>query len=371
MVEPKSTNTTTHFLRETRAMQIIRDLVAVPNTAAKRKTVVWSVGCSSGDEPYSLAMLCREAGASIEILATDINPTALERARRGWYPERNLRHVDATRRERWFTRTRGGWEVVPELREIVKVREHDICNEAAPRHDVDVVLCRNVMVYFNAEEVRRAVGTMAASLRPGALCIFGASEWLRGDLRMRGTTRLVPIEKSGVIVYQRDDAEPPRRPSEPARVQVTGPIAAPPPPPPPASPSRWVEDERRQGDAHLDAGRPAEARACYARAVELAPLLADLQLRIALCHLHLGEPAAARDALRRALFLTPGLWQAWLLMADLAHEPDQVRHCLDQARGLLETGPGPSDAELAAFTGDRQAMLAAIDRQLRVLRRAR
>ena len=112
---------------------------------------------------------------------------------------------------RWFERVRQGWEVAPSLREVVKVREHDICSEAAPRHDIDVVLCRNVMVYFNQDQVRRAVTTMVASLRPGALCIFGASEWLRGDLRMRGTTRLVPIEKSGVIVYQRDDAEPPTR----------------------------------------------------------------------------------------------------------------------------------------------------------------
>lgn len=70
----RDTNTTTHFLRELRALQIVRDLVAKPNTAAGRKTVVWSIGCSSGDEPYGLAMLCREAGANVEILATDINP---------------------------------------------------------------------------------------------------------------------------------------------------------------------------------------------------------------------------------------------------------------------------------------------------------
>ena len=61
MTAPTETNTTTHFLRELRALHMIRDLVAIPNAAAQRKTVVWSVGCSTGDEPYGLAMVCRQA----------------------------------------------------------------------------------------------------------------------------------------------------------------------------------------------------------------------------------------------------------------------------------------------------------------------
>ena len=368
------TNTTTHFLREIRALQMIRDLVAIPNLAAGRKTVVWSVGCSTGDEPYGLAMLCRQAGCEVDVLATDVNPDALERAQRGRYHSRNLRHVSPELRDRWFERDGDGWQIAAELREQVRFRRHDITQEGAPRHDVDVALCRNVMVYFNAAQIQRAVATIVTSLRPGALLIIGASEWLRGDLRVRGATRLLPMEKAGVIVYQRVDGAlvipplPQRAPqpvAQPAAVEVT-------PPPVPTAVSdaqRIVEQLRALGDIQLDAGRPTEASACYAKAIEHAPLLADLHLRLALCHLHARQPKLACESLRRALFLTPQLWQAWLLMADLAHGPAQARRYLAQARALLEAATDQPDLPaLRAFAGDQATALAAVRHRLRGLR---
>jgi chemotaxis protein methyltransferase CheR len=364
------TNTTTHFLREIRALQMIRDLVALPNLAAGRKTVVWSVGCSTGDEPYGVAMLCRQAGCEVDVLATDVNPDALERAQSGRYHSRNLRHVGSELRDRWFVRDGDSWQIAAELRDQVRFRRHDITQEGAPRHDVDVALCRNVMVYFNAAQIQRAVATIVTSLRPGALLIIGASEWLRGDLRVRGTTRLLPMEKAGVIVYQRVDGAtlippPPQRPA---------PVAQPAPAPalqlPLASDaSRIVEQLRALGDTLLDAARPTDASACYAKAIEHAPLLADLHLRIALCHLHTREPKLAAESLRRALFLTPQLWQAWLLMADVAHGPAQARRYLDQARALLESASEqPDHPALRAFAGDQATALAAVRHRLRGLR---
>lgn len=367
MTDARQTNTTTHFLRELRALQMIRDLVAIPNGSAGRRTVVWSVGCSTGDEPYGLAMLCREAYCELDILATDINPDALERAQRGSYSGRNLRHVDPVLRDRWFTRDGDSWQVAPLLREQIRFRKHDITREAAPRHDVDVALCRNVMVYFTPEQTQRAVATICASLRPGALLILGASEWLRGDLRLRGTMRLVPMERSGVIVYQRVDGAPIVAPPlvEPRSMPQEPAISA---PPPMSNAAHMVEQLRALGDTRLDAGRPLEAAACYVKALELAPLLADLHLRIALCHLHTREPKLASESLRRALFLTPQLWQAWLLLADLAHEPAQARRYLQQARSLLEAAAEIDDPPtLRAFSGDHSAVLAAVRHRLRIL----
>jgi chemotaxis methyl-accepting protein methylase len=369
------TNTTTHFLREIRALQMIRDLVAIPNLAAGRKTVVWSVGCSTGDEPYGLAMLCRQAACEVDVLATDVNPDALERAQSGRYHSRNLRHVSAELRDRWFVRDGDSWQIAAELRDQVRFRRHDITQEGAPRHDVDVALCRNVMVYFNAAQIQRAVATIVTSLRPGALLIIGASEWLRGDLRVRGTTRLLPMEKAGVIVYQRVDGATLIAPAAQRATQpVTQPTAQPAPPPPLQLPlssdaSRIVEQLRALGDTLLDAARPTDASACYAKAIEHAPLLADLHLRIALCHLHTREPKLATESLRRALFLTPQLWQAWLLMADLAHGPGQVRRYLDQARALLESATEqPDHPALRVFAGDQATALAAVRHRLRGLR---
>lgn len=363
MTAPTETNTTTHFLRELRALHMIRDLVAIPNAAAQRKTVVWSVGCSTGDEPYGLAMVCRQAACDVEILATDINPNALERAQRGRYQERNLRHVDDALRSRWFSRDNEGWQIADELREMVRFRRHDITREASPRHDVDVALCRNVMVYFNADQVQRAVSTICASLRPGALLILGASEWLRPDVRLRGTMRLVPMERAGVIVYQRTATSPLPLPLPPV------PETPAPPPVRAVEPSHVVEQLRSLGDARLDAGQIAEARTCYVQALEQAPLLADLHLRIALCHLHARQPKEATESLRRALFLTPQLWQAWMLLADLAHEPAQARHYLSQARDLLEAATEVADVPaLRAFSSDHAVALAAVRHKLRGMR---
>jgi chemotaxis methyl-accepting protein methylase len=363
MTNPRETNTTTHFMREQRALQLIRDVVSVANAAAKRRTVVWSVGCSTGDEPYGLAMMCRATTRELDILATDINPDALERAQRGNYHERNLRHVDSDTRDRWFKRSDGEyWQISQELREQVRFRKHDVTREAAPRHDVDVALCRNVMVYFNAEQIQRAVATMCASLRPGGLLILGASEWLRSDLRLRGQMRLVPIEKSGVIVYQRVDGPVPVAPPPPPS------RSAPPPlPPPPPRPSDVVDELRADGDTKLDQGFPVEAAACYGKAIALAPLLADLHLRIALCYLHAREPRLAYDSLRRALFLTPQLWEAWLLLADLAHDVAQARRYLHQARDLLESACEADGKDLRVFSGDPAAVLEAVRHRLRAL----
>jgi chemotaxis protein methyltransferase CheR len=367
MSEARTTNTTTHFMREPRALQLIRDLVAVPNTDAGRRTVVWSVGCSTGDEPYGLSMLCQQATCDVEILATDINPDALERAQRGRYHERNLRHVDGELRDRWFSREGDSWQIAPPVRDQVRFRRHDITREAAPRHDVDVALCRNVMVYFNAEQVQRAAATICASLRPGALLILGASEWLRAEARVRGSMRLVPLEMAGVIVYQRVDAMPLPLAPEPRTQPVTSCLPSAPPPPKGSDSLRIVEQLRALGDARLDGGKPQEARDCYAKALEHAPLLADLHLRIALCHLHARELKLANESLRRALFLTPQLWQAWLLMADLAHEPAQARHYLQQARSFLESGHVADESVSRVFTSDHGVVLAAVRHRLRGL----
>ncbi len=196
--------------------------------------------------------------------------------------------------------------------------------------------------------------------------------------------RLVPMERAGVIVYQRVDgaplvaptplverrmAAPPQASGGPPPTPMQPPSGTPAPAPVLGDAGRVVEQLRCLGDAQLDRGKPVEAAGCYAKALEQAPLLADLHLRLALCHLHAREPQRASETLRRALFLTPQLWQAWLLLADLAHEPAQARRYLDQARALLESSSAPPDEPaLRAFAGDQAAVLAAVRHRLRGLR---
>ena len=160
----------------------------------------------------------------------------------------------------------------------------------------------------------------------------------------------------------------PPRSSHPAKPRIVS-TEVPRLPLPAVSEASRIVELRCLGDAELDAGRPAEARAFYERAIEQAPLLADLHLRIALCHLHAREPKSASEALRRALFLTPQLWQAWLLLADLAHDPAQARRYLAQARNLLESDAEPTDEPaLRAFASDHAVALAAVRHRLGRLR---
>lgn len=338
-----------------RALQLIRDLVAIPNAAAGRLTSVWSVGCATGEEPYGLALLCREAYCELDILATDVDPDALDGARRGTYHAAGLRHVPPAARDRWFTREGDEWRIAQQLRDQVSFRTHDITRDPVPRHDVDVALCRDVLVGFNVEQTRRAVATICASLRPGGLLILGDSEWLHHDLRTRGTMRLVPLEKSGIIIYQRIDGGA-------AAAEVAMLSRA-----PLTNAWRMVEQLRLLGDTRLDANEPHEAAACYSKALELAPMLADLHLRLALCHLHTREPKLACQSLQRALFLTPQLWPAWCVLVDLACEPSQAPRQLHHARELLEAASYVDLPRARAPSSDNVASLAAVRHRRRVL----
>jgi chemotaxis protein methyltransferase CheR len=381
-VNARNTNTTTYFLRELRALEVIRDQVASPAAAAGRRARIWSVGCSSGDEPYGLALLCLERGVAVDIVATDVNPVVLERARRGRYHARNLRHVSAERRQRWFRPSGNELEASDELRQRVDFARHDITVEGAPCHDVDVVICRNVIVYFDAAQLRRAVATMLRALRPGGMLVLGASEWLRADLRHAGGAPVTAVDLGRVIVYQRAATDTATAtatvafstpaalltPATPIAPPSTSPSGTPPSAPvAPVAPVDAVELDvaglRAAGDALLDRGCTIEAAARYDEAIARAPLVADLHLRAACCHLQRDAAADARSALRRALFLRPSLWPAWLLLADLSDDDAQRVHCRSRARLLLESPEAAAldaDPTLRPFTADRRVALDAL-----------
>jgi chemotaxis protein methyltransferase CheR len=357
MVARPRTNTTTHFFREERALEMIRD------QKARR---VWCVGCSTGDEAYSLAMLCLEAAAPVEITATDVNVEALHVAKRAEYPFRNLRHVEPERKARWFK----GLQVVDALRNCVRFAHHDIITDVAPAGGFDVILCRHVMVYFTPQEIQRALATIIPALRPGGLLVLAASEWLGTELRAQTPecSWLELTEVGGVIAYQR--ISPPRTLVQEARVIPVQPVATPalPPKRPPTAPRAELAADRlrREGDTLLDRGAVGLALFQYELALREDSLRPELYLRSALCQLHLGVPDRAREELRRCLFLDPELWPAWIMLGDLLEhvDPERSRGCFERAITLLE---GPSPVCEGAFFGSPRVALEATRRHLRSL----
>jgi chemotaxis protein methyltransferase CheR len=138
---------------------------------------IWSAGCSLGYEPYSIAMLVREASAAghVRILATDIDETILAKAKASRYSEAQMSGVSAARRARFFRGDGDAWEVRPEIRALVTFRQHDLLRDPYET-GFDLITCRNVAIYFTEEAKSGLYERFARSLRPGGVLFVGATE---------------------------------------------------------------------------------------------------------------------------------------------------------------------------------------------------
>jgi chemotaxis protein methyltransferase CheR len=148
---------------------------------------VWSAACSIGAEPYSLAMLLLErCPPGSTVWATDIDTTVLAKARRGIYRESELRGVSAERRRRYFEEVADGYAVKPELKAIVRFQVHDLLRDRFPA-PWDLIVCRNVVIYFTEEARRNLYRRFATVLRPGGVLFVGATETIlyAGEVGLR------------------------------------------------------------------------------------------------------------------------------------------------------------------------------------------
>ena len=154
----------------------------IPRLAETRRIRIWSAGCSHGAECYTIAAVCLESthGVRVEVKGTDIDPRMLERARAGVFSEDDTRTVPAASMSRWFEAAEGGWRAKPELRRVVSFDRGDLLSMPVPTGSYDLVLCRNVVIYFN-EEVRDELHRrLAASLRSGGYLVVGSTERVSG-----------------------------------------------------------------------------------------------------------------------------------------------------------------------------------------------
>jgi chemotaxis protein methyltransferase CheR len=199
------TTNETYFYRGESHFLALRQAI-LPGIFARRQRVsLWSVGCSTGEEPYTLAMVALQAagpgqGSRIEILATDISSSVIRRAQEASYDERALRCLPAALRERFIRRTpQGDFRVCDEVRRLVTFSVHNALRDAPPPGARDVILCRNVMIYFDTATQKRLVdGTFAPALASDGYLFIGHSESLIGKTSLFSFTRV-----NGVPVYRR------------------------------------------------------------------------------------------------------------------------------------------------------------------------
>ena len=159
--------------------KILRRLVASKNPGDAIR--VWVPGCATGEEPYSIAILVSEilaerlAAFSVHVFATDIDQSALEFARAGVYPSEGLAGLSQERRERWFIQEGGGWRIKKAVRELCVFSDHDVIAHP-PFIKMDLVSCRNLLIYFKPDQQAELINTFHYALNPGGLLLLGRSE---------------------------------------------------------------------------------------------------------------------------------------------------------------------------------------------------
>ncbi len=178
----------TEFFRDPEALDVL-SAVAIPaileNKANNERIRIWVPGCASGEEVYSIAMLLSEQmeederGPKAQIFATDIDDRAINAARAGRYRS-PLTGISPERRERWFTRENGEYCVDKQIRDMCIFSAHNVTRDP-PFSRIDLISCRNLLIYLNADLQRRLVQSFHYALRSGGFLLLGASERLTHD----------------------------------------------------------------------------------------------------------------------------------------------------------------------------------------------
>jgi chemotaxis protein methyltransferase CheR len=393
----------TYFFRNPNHFRAVREQVLA--RAQGRALRILSAGCASGEEAYTLAIVAREVlgateAAKVRIVGIDINPTLLDRARRGRYTPWSLRATPIEAQERWFRTTDGHFELDEGVRAAVSFEERNLM-EDDPRFwspgAFDLIFCRNVLIYFSPEAVRAAVARFAGALAPGGHLFLGDAENLRAqshDFHLHHT--------HDTFYYQVRDAAEPRRPLlaaswrplplpadplplvDPDASWVSaihgaaerierlgraspGTVAA----PPAAAPAAWD-----LAGAHrlLQEERYAEAHALLATLPAEAGQDPDVQLMRASILASLGDVRGAAEACRAVLELDElSAGAHYLLALCEEHGGDldaAVRH--DQTALYLDAGfamPRLHLGRLARRRGDRETARGELTRALDLLTR--
>jgi chemotaxis protein methyltransferase CheR len=203
-VSAVSTNET-YFFREMNHFEALKQTILPGLFAHKKRIRIWSAGCASGEEPYTLAIVLEEGKGSlwegaVEIVASDISLEVIAKAREGVYRERSLRFVPEPILKRYFAAQEGGtYRVSQSLRSSVDFRVHNLLQQAPPEKHFDIIFCRNVMIYFDKPTQKRLVDECFAGVLDshGYLCI-GHSESLAGT-----SSKFQYLKGLKVPVYQK------------------------------------------------------------------------------------------------------------------------------------------------------------------------
>jgi chemotaxis protein methyltransferase CheR len=332
----------THFFRVPAQIRALEQIVfpeLIARHADDRRLRVWSAGCSTGEEPYTLAILIRQQLANtdawdVDILATDLSLPALEAARRATYGEWSFRDTPEQVRQRYFRHDGKRWRLLDDVARMVRFEPLNLIEDTFPSPGadgptLDLLVCRNVTIYFTPEAIRRLYGRFAEALTPAGWLVLGPS-----DPIPEASDRLAVVNAPGAVLWRR------RLPSTPASKAHAQPLPL---------DRRRSAPRPRVGFRRIEPGsgpsRPPGARSTRATAepqVRDRPLDAGAYTWQGMHDLENGAIEQAIDNLRRATFLAPqdalaqfSLGRAYALLG----QRSRARTALAHARQLLAAMP--------------------------------
>lgn len=210
------TNNETYFFRESTQLQVFAENILKllkdrkTRTGARRLRIL-SAGCSTGEEAYTLAMLLHDTGHffwnwDVQVVGLDIDPVALDKARKAVYFHNSFRSIDPAIVDRHFVQLSAGCQVKDALRRNVSFRQGNIVEPGSfdALRPLDVIVCRNVLIYFSDASILRAVRCFHNALSPGGYLLLGHAESLA-----RVTDLFTPIRFRGAMIYQKPETAPP------------------------------------------------------------------------------------------------------------------------------------------------------------------
>jgi len=326
----------TEFLRDRRQLDAIDwpRLLGAARAAGPGTIRVWSAGCASGEEAYTLALLAAEAFAPaappVDVLGTDISGAALAAAQAGRYRGRSVRGLAAAVRRRYLDpQPDGSYLVGGSLRGLVRLRRHNLARDPVPppgESGFDLIVCRNVLIYFEESIVPRVIDSLGRSLRTGGELVLGAADALlrAGDRpAAQPSAQLKPVTGPAWGTGHRSPSRAGASPRRPPRGE-----------PAPTREQRLAAALDAAGRGDRDVATAQVSALLAADALDTDALFVD-----GLVSLEAGRPAGAVTTLRRALCADPGFGLAAFTLGrayDELGDRGAARRCYETALRTLD-----------------------------------
>lgn len=289
---------------------------------------IWSAGCSTGDETYTIALQVRDVlepfyANNIEIVGTDIDENVLRQAKRGLYKIRTVQYVNDRLLDSYFEESEGVYKLSDSIRRMVEFKYHNLVDTPYPMArwgKWDVIFCRNVIIYFDKATIKRVIGNLCRSLAEGGYLFLGYSESLQGI-----TDELTLCRFEDVFAYRKDLRVPQKRAPqfiEPITEQFSLPATA-------------CQQKQKEVQTLLESEQYEAAVEKATALVKASPDNAAAYSLAARAHLEKGHHEEAAEAAVRAIELDPLQTHAYFIMGVVCEEQHDYELAIRYLRRAL------------------------------------